>query len=106
MFNDSITSPPTFSSYWIEDGSFFRLQSLTIGYTFNFNKIGIDKLRLYAMGENLFVITKYTGLDPEIKIEEYDTETGKMNALRNPGIDRFDVYPRPRTISVGLSLTF
>ncbi len=106
MFADSITSAPTFSSYWIENASFFRLQSVTLGYSFRFKNIGIERLRIYVMGENLFVITQYSGLDPEIKIEEYDTSIGKMNALRNPGIDRYDIYPRPRTISVGLSLTF
>ena len=106
LFNDSITSAPTFSSYWIENASFFRLQSVTLGYSFHFKKLGIERLRLYIMGENLFVITQYTGLDPEIKIEEYDSSTGKMDALRNPGIDRYDVYPRPRTISVGLNLSF
>ncbi|MBN2763603.1 MAG: SusC/RagA family TonB-linked outer membrane protein, partial [Bacteroidales bacterium] len=106
MFNDSITSAPTFSSYWIEDASFFRLQSVTLGYSFHFKNIGIERLRLYVMGENLFVITQYSGLDPEIKIEEYDSSTGKMDALRNPGIDRYDIYPRPRTVSVGINLLF
>lgn len=106
MFNDSITSAPTFSSYWIENASFFRLQSVTLGYSFHLKKIGIDRLRLYVMGENLFVITPYTGLDPEIRIEEYDASTGKMDALKNPGIDRYDIYPRPRTITIGLNLVF
>jgi len=106
LFNDSITSDPTFSSYWIENASFFRIQTVTLGYTFKFKDIAVDKLRLYVTAENLFVFTKYTGLDPEVKIEEYNSAEGKMDALRNPGIDRYDVYPKPRTISVGLSVTF
>jgi len=106
MFEDSITAGATFSSYWIEDASFFRIQSLTLGYTFKFKDIGISKLRLYASGENLMVITKYSGLDPEIKIEEYDPEQGRVNSLKSPGIDWFNVYPRPRTFTIGLSCTF
>lgn len=104
MFDEGIESSATFSDYWIEDASFFRLQSLTLGYTFKFKDIGIEKLRLYVTGENLFVITKYSGLDPEIRIEEQ--VNGKMNGLRSPGIDWFNVYPRPRTITIGLSCNF
>ncbi|MBN2486174.1 MAG: SusC/RagA family TonB-linked outer membrane protein [Bacteroidales bacterium] len=106
VFADSITSNTTFSSYWIEDASFFRLQSLTLGYTVNINKAGIDKLRVYATGENLFVITGYSGLDPEIRLESYNAAEGKMDPLSSPGIDRFNVYPRPRTLTFGLNLTF
>jgi TonB-linked SusC/RagA family outer membrane protein len=106
MFDENINDGPAYSSYWVEDASFLRLQSLTLGYTFSVEKLGITKLRLYLSGENLFVITNYTGLDPEIKIEEYNTTTGKMDALSNPGIDRNDVYPKPRTFSLGLNVSF
>ncbi|WP_294818289.1 SusC/RagA family TonB-linked outer membrane protein [uncultured Flavobacterium sp.] len=88
----TLTSAPAFSSYWIEDASFFRLQTVTLGYTIPLKE---SKLRLYAMGENLFVITDYSGIDPEID------NTG----LANPGIDRFNNYPRPRTFSLGLNFT-
>jgi iron complex outermembrane receptor protein len=87
-----IMSPPTYSSRWIEDASFFRLQTLTLGYTFALKD---SKLRLYATGQNLFVITNYKGVDPEVD------NTG----LANPGIDRFNNYPRPTTISFGLNFT-
>jgi TonB-dependent starch-binding outer membrane protein SusC len=88
----SVTSAPAYSSYWIEDASFFRLQNVTLGYTLPFKG---SKLRLYVMGENLAVFTDYSGVDPEVD------NTG----LTNPGIDRFNNYPRPRTISFGLNLT-
>ncbi len=106
MVEDSITSNATFSSYWIEDASFFRIQSVTMGYTFKFKDIGIERIRLYASGENLWVFTKYSGLDPEIKLESYDSNEGKVTSLKNPGIDWFDVYPRPRMFTIGLSCTF
>ncbi|MFV8324821.1 SusC/RagA family TonB-linked outer membrane protein [Flavobacterium sp. ZS1P14] len=53
------------SSVFVEDASYLRLKNLEIGYTFNKSVLGIKNMRLYASGQNLFTITKYTGLDPE-----------------------------------------
>ena len=53
------------SSVFVEDASYLRLKNLEIGYTFNTEIAGIKYLRLYASGQNLFTVTKYTGLDPE-----------------------------------------
>lgn len=94
FLTSGITSAPQFSSYWIEDASFFRLQTVTLGYTMPFKKAG-TKLRVYVLGENLAVFTKYSGVDPEID----------LTGLSNPGIDRFNNYPRPTTISFGLNFT-
>jgi len=91
-----ITDDPTYSSYWIEDASFFRLQSVTLGYKFKAAKLGLNNLRLYVTGENLFVITGYSGVDPEIDID----------GLEHPGIDMFNYYPKPRTIIIGLNIAF
>lgn len=92
--NSGITSAPTYSSHWIEDASFFRLQTVTIGYTIPLRNT-TSKLRVYALGQNLAVFTNYSGVDPEID----------MSGLANPGIDRFNNYPRPTTISFGLNFT-
>ena len=94
FLGSGITSAPKFSSYWIEDASFFRLQTVSIGYTIPFKNKG-SKLRLYVLGENLAVFTNYDGVDPEID----------LTGLANPGIDRFNNYPRPTTISFGLNFT-
>lgn len=97
FLTSGIKSDPVFSDYWVEDGSFFRLQTLTLGYTVKyFNKLGLNKVRLYVTGENLFTITGYSGVDPEVKID----------GLESPGIDRFNFYPRPRTFSFGLNIAF
>lgn len=96
FLESGITSNPTYSSYWIEDASFLRLQSITLGYNFTAKKIGLQRLRLYVTGENLFVITGYTGIDPEISIDGLD----------NPGIDKFNYYPKPRTVMVGVNVSF
>lgn len=92
FLSSGITSAPTYSSYWIEDASFFRLQTVTVGYTIPFKRDG-SSLRLYVTGQNLAVFTNYKGTDPEVD------NTG----LATPGIDRFNNYPRPTTISFGLN---
>ncbi|WP_194765649.1 SusC/RagA family TonB-linked outer membrane protein [Tamlana sp. I1] len=92
--DSGINSAPTFSSYWIEDASFFRLQTVTLGYTIPF-KNSTSKIRFYVLGENLAVFTNYEGVDPEVN----------LTGLDNPGIDRFNNYPRPTTVSLGLNLS-
>lgn len=90
---------PVYSSYWLEDASFFRLQSATLGYTLPknlLNNLGVNRLRFYVTGENLFVINGYRGIDPEIGV----------SGLSEPGIDKGNVYPMPRTFSFGLNLSF
>ena len=87
---------PKYNSYYIEDGSFLRLDNASIGYNFNTKgKYGINKLKLYVTGQNLFVITNYTGLDPEVD----------MSGL-NPGVEGREFYPKSRTFSVGINLGF
>jgi len=108
FLGSGITSAPKYSDYWIEDASFFRLQTLSIGYTL---PLGFknSKLRMYIMGENLAVFTKYKGVDPEIGLNAQDgiNQTGVIDqtGLAGPGIEKFNNYPRPTTISVGLNFT-
>ncbi|GAB2603512.1 TonB-dependent receptor [Spirosoma areae] len=85
-------------SRWLEDGSFLRLKSLTIGYTLPkglTHRIGIQGLRVYAVGTNLWLLTKYTGLDPE------SSASSDPNAQ---GID-LGTPPQPIGIQGGISLT-
>ncbi len=111
--DDFITSGvkdnPTYSDYFIENGNFFRLQSVTLGYTIPKTKrFGFERIRLYVTGENLFCITGYKGTDPEVYVPD--------NVLNGPGIDRLitdsqsgdgaTYSPRPRTFSIGLNLSF
>lgn len=98
-----IKDNPTYSSYWIEDASFLRLQTVTIGYTLN-TKTAVKRLRLYLTGENLFVFTKYSGADPEINTDTY--VNGRVDALSRPGIDMFNYYPKARVFTMGLNLSF
>ena len=87
------------TSQFIESGAYLRCNSLTVGYSLpqNFlDKIKISNLRVYLTGTNLFTITGYSGLDPEA--------VGGSNDLR-PGFDNGN-YPRPITVTAGLSVTF
>ena len=87
----------------IEDGSFLRLNNLTIGYTIPQNvskKIGMQRLRVYATAYNLLTITNYTGLDPEV-----DAGTNRNSTYPTPGMD-FGAYPRSRTYTFGINVTF
>lgn len=85
------------SQRYLEDGSYFKLSTATIGYTFRncFNG-WLKDVRLYVSGNNLFTITKYTGRDPEINLGGLD-----------PGHDtRSDHYPRTRQVLVGVNVNF
>lgn len=81
------------SDYYLEDGSFFRMDNISAGY--NFPRLFSDKItaRLSFTVQNAFIITNYSGLDPEV------------NDALDPGIDK-NVYPRPRTYVLGFNLNF
>ncbi|TKC57246.1 TonB-dependent receptor [Pedobacter hiemivivus] len=94
------------NSYFVEKGSYLRLKNAQIGYTLpagKLEKLGINKLRVYLSGANLFTITKYAGVDPEIGISsENSDKTGGKTAY---GIDDGS-YPSQRTFLLGLNLQF
>lgn len=94
--NDGIMEAPQSSSRWLENGSFLKLDNLTVGYQVNMEKVkGISQLRLYVTGQNLFTITKYTGVDPEVS----------LSGLA-PGIDNRNYYPKTRSFLLGLNISF
>jgi TonB-linked SusC/RagA family outer membrane protein len=86
------------SDRFLEDGSYFRLKNLSVGYNFKqswITNLGISNLRLYATGTNLITITKYSGLDPDFQ----------GVSLWNRGTDSF-AFPNMRSVLFGLDLTF
>ena len=95
---DNINESAKFSSRWIEDGSFVRLQNVTVGYTFNLPMLAGDgrSTRVYLSGDNLILLTDYSGYDPEVHAEV---------GLASRGIDYLS-YPRPRTFTGGVQVTF
>lgn len=91
---DTGTNVP--SDKFIENGSFLRLQSLTLGYTFHNLDGWLSSLQLYATMNNVFTITGYKGLDPEVNLGGID-----------PGVDyRWSTYPHTRTIMIGAKINF
>ena len=87
---------PKYSSFYIEKGSFLRLDNASLGYSFDVSRWNyLQKLRVYVTGQNLFTITNYTGLDPEVNMSGLD-----------PGVEGREYYPKSRTISLGINISF
>ncbi|MEP7145035.1 MAG: TonB-dependent receptor [Ferruginibacter sp.] len=97
-------------SYYVEPGGYLRLKNLSIGYSLPakvLKNVGIDRLRIYVQAQNLFTITNYTGLDPEITTQQvgrgdYRAARSDANSL---GVD-YGNFPTPRIITGGINLTF
>jgi iron complex outermembrane receptor protein len=91
-----LTDAPKVNSYYLEDGSFIRLDNLSVGYNVGLRENDwIQKIRIYFSSNNLMTLTGYTGIDPETS---YD---GKEF-----GLDMYNVYPKTRTYTFGLQVTF
>jgi hypothetical protein len=94
-----------FDTWWVEDGSFIRGQNFVLGYSIPVNtlkKANINRLRVYASVQNLFVITKYTGYDPEV--DTFNSGYGS-NAAFSQNLDFF-APPRPRVWNLGVQVGF
>lgn len=133
LFTNGLKDNPTTSDYWLEKASYLRDQNATIAYTFPKLSDGIQSLRVYVTGTNLFIITPYKGLDPEISpmgsgTNGFTTANGSRQAISNlatvlssnygglggagSGQGYVDnnyagngFYPRARTYTIGVSIT-
>ena len=96
--SDAIDEPAKFSTRWIEDRTFVRLQNVTVGYTFLVpaGLLGVTSARVYLSGDNLLLLTDYSGYDPEVFVS-----TG----LASRSID-YLTYPRPRSFTFGTNFQF
>jgi TonB-linked SusC/RagA family outer membrane protein len=98
--SESVNNGLVVSNRYIEDGSYFRLSSATLGYSFNTQKINLIKnMRVFIAGNNLFTITKYSGYDPEINSDH------TSNGVPSMGV-AWTAYPKARTITFGLNIEF
>jgi TonB-dependent starch-binding outer membrane protein SusC len=91
-----INEPAIYSSRWIENGRFIRLQNVTAGYTFTLPVMGGRSTRVYVSGDNLLLFTPYSGYDPEVFVDA---------GTATRGID-YLTYPRARTFTVGAHVGF
>ncbi|MGF1558236.1 MAG: SusC/RagA family TonB-linked outer membrane protein, partial [Flavobacteriaceae bacterium] len=100
---ESLSNSNTVSTRYLENGSFLRLNNATMSYNLGSDKIGLGEafqnIRISVTGQNLFVITDYSGFDPEVNTGDTSGE------IQTFGIDRF-TYPRARTFLVGLNVSF
>lgn len=101
--NESFNNANTVSTRFLESGSYLRLNNATIGYNVSPDRLGVgnafQNIRISLTGQNLFVITNYSGFDPEVN-------TGTTSAgIQTFGIDRF-TYPMARTFMINLNLVF
>jgi TonB-dependent starch-binding outer membrane protein SusC len=97
------TAAPVFHSYAVEDGSFLRLNNVSLGYSLPrsiISHLRMTKLRVYATVYNAFLWTKYSGYDPEVSA----TRSSSYAAL-TPGVD-YSAYPKARTYTFGVNVTF
>jgi iron complex outermembrane receptor protein len=89
LLDTKFNNPRYFTDYYMENGSFLRLDNISLGYNFQNMLSGKLGLRAFVTVQNVFVITKYQGLDPEV----------------SGGVDN-NIYPRPRIFMLGLSLEY
>ncbi|NDK18748.1 MAG: SusC/RagA family TonB-linked outer membrane protein, partial [Zetaproteobacteria bacterium] len=97
---EASNNAPDVSTRFLEKGDFLRLQNLTIGYNFKLREEShLKSLRFSVTGQNLFVITSYSGLDPEVNTSNV------LNNVPSLGVD-YTSFPTPRTYTFGLNATF
>lgn len=96
--NGKITGRPAPCDYFLYDGTFLKIQNLTIGYTLPMGKYTrlVENVKLYFTGHNLYTFTKYPGLNPEVDITGWDAGIEKKS----------DIYPQTRTYTFGLQIHF
>jgi hypothetical protein len=85
----------TYSSKYIEDATFLKLDNITLSHNFKINSEFISSINVFGSAQNVFTITDYKGIDPEVNLGGIE-----------PGIDGLSYYPRTTTISFGLNVKF
>lgn len=89
------------SSYYVENGSYFKLNNAQLGYTFSAEKLSGIELRVYGQATNLFTITNYSGMNPQIGLQNYAASNRNLDI----GVDR-GIYPPSRTFTLGINANF
>ncbi len=103
--NEDIISAPILNQTFVEDASFLALDNANLGYTFDLGgNSGFRNLRVYVAGQNLFYITNYSGVDPNVRYADRVNPLNPNNLA--PGIDRRNTFFRTRTFTFGMSVGF
>ncbi len=100
--NESLNNATPVTSRYLKEGAYLRLNNASLGYNFNTKSLGLNRwvsaVRLSVTAQNLFVITDYTGYDPEVNIDR------AISGVSSYGIDYLS-YPKSRSIIVGLNFS-
>ncbi|WP_424494262.1 SusC/RagA family TonB-linked outer membrane protein [Salinimicrobium sp. GXAS 041] len=97
---EAVNNAPDVSTRFLEKGDFLRLQNATIGYNFEIDEDSfLNTFRVSVTGQNLFLITNYSGLDPEVNTDK------SLNGIPTAGIE-YTAYPRATTVTLGLNVSF
>lgn len=92
------------STYWLESGTYVRLDNWQIGYNIPTTSKYLSAARIYIGGNNLFTLTKYKGVDPELQVKaDLQNESQAPNTI---GMDYSNIYPKTRSFQLGVNLTF
>jgi hypothetical protein len=108
--NGNYTNP---NSYFVENGAYLKLKNLQVGYTFGddlLRSLRIKSCRVFVMANNLFVITKYSGIDPEVGSAYSQAANsgyvGTSVGVTTRGLDAVTQYPQTRIYSAGIDINF
>src|SRR5690606_32808896 len=106
--NPDLNDAQIFSSLHVEGASFVELDNATLGYTVTLPAESFFRnLRLYLSGQNLFMLTDYTGPDPEVRYQDRSLQDGRYtNVVLTPGIDRRETWVWSRTFTFGVNVGF
>lgn len=101
-----VTDPPAFSSYYIENGAYVKLDNVTIGYTIPLKSNYLKSLHVYLTGANLLTITDFSGTDPELQIN-YFPQNPNEETDNGPGLEsNYSYYPSTRVYTLGVNINF
>jgi hypothetical protein len=107
-----LQSPHEFNSYYIEDGDYWKIDNIMLGFTIpKINIKYIQSARIYLSSLNTLIITRYKGIDPEVSLVPPGTSSQSGININSgvglcPGIDNRDKYPTTRTFTLGFNITF
>jgi len=108
---NTAVSTASYNAEHVEGASFIRLDNMSLGYTFDTSNSNIGSARIFLAGQNLFTITGYTGVDPEVRlgdtgaVDNGNRESEFQDVLA-PGVDRRNTYFFTRTFTIGANISF
>lgn len=104
--NQKVNDFPIFSSYYVENGAYMKLENLTVGYTIPVKSNYIKNIHLYATGANLLTFTNFSGIDPEMQINFYPQDPNDETDFGPSEEPAFTYYPRIAVFTFGIDINF